>query len=81
MKKPFITLSSALQSTGLGLFLVVGFNGCTDDKCKDLQYAPQFKVDECNKSNSGGSGSSHSSGFFMPIHSSSYGSSSESSGG
>lgn len=79
MKKPIITLSSALQSTGLGLFLMVGFNGCTDDNCKDLKYAPQSKIDECNKHSSGVSG--HSSGFFMPMHSTSSGYSSESLGG
>lgn len=88
MKKPHIkTLSQVLQ-TGLGLFLVTGLTGCTDKKCDDLQYAPQWHVDECKKeqtnSTSGRSSSHTSSGFFlMPSYGSggSYHSTSHSSGG
>lgn len=81
MKKPIITLSSALQSTGLGSFLMVGFNGCTSDECKNKDLLPQAKLEECNKHYSGGSAHSTSISF-LPffIHSSSGTSSSTSSG-
>ena len=73
--KHITTLRQAL-STGLGLFLVTGLTGCEDkpDKCKKLTFASQEVIDECtkDKSQSTNSGtSSHSSGFFAPIFSSS----------
>lgn len=75
-KMPIINLSSAIKTTGLGLFLVVGFNGCQNDKCnkENLKYAPQSIKDECRNQ---GSTSGHSvmapmySGFFSSSGSSS----------
>lgn len=67
MKKvPIIKLSSVLKPTGLGLFLIVGFGGCQDEKClkENLKYAPQSTIDECR--NTGGA-STHST--FAPIYS------------
>ena len=62
------TLSQVLQ-TGLCIFLVTGLTGCTDKKCDDLQYAPQWRVDECKKEQinptSGSSSVYTSSGFFL----------------
>ena len=51
-----IKLTTVLN-TGLGLFLVTGLTGCTNDECDDLKYAPQSKIDECKKKSS-----THSSG-------------------
>lgn len=60
MKKPIISLTSALKTTGLGLFLLVGFNGCADNDC-----STENLKDDCKKTNGSGSGS-HSS-YFMPM--------------
>ena len=75
--KHITTLKQAL-STGLGLFLVTGLTGCEDkpDKCKKLTFASQEVIDECTKEKDkpqvGTGTSSHSSGFFAPIFSSTH---------
>lgn len=91
MKKvPIVSLSSALKTTGLGLFLVVGFNGCSDDRCKNLRNElSQKQIDECKRT--GGvvnpmffpihSTSPTTSGYFGSSSSSAYSSGSVSSGG
>lgn len=49
-KASIISLSSALKTTGLGLFLVVGFNGCDDNRCKNLRNElSQKQIDECKR--------------------------------
>lgn len=42
-------LSTLINTSGLGIFLVVGLNGCdgVSDDCKNLNNLPQYKVDEC----------------------------------
>ena len=61
-------LSEVLTASGLGLFLITGLTGCDnnqDDKCLEFENIPS-KLDECRQSIR-----STSSGFFMPLHSSS----------
>lgn len=51
---------------GLATFLIMGLSGCDggDPTCKDLKYAPQWKIEECKRSNTTGS-SGHST--IMPF--------------
>ena len=72
--KHIVKLSTIASSCGLGLFLV----GC--DAAVDCdKVVPKHKQDECRQSqyrsqnniNTTPSGSSHSSGFFMPVNTSS----------
>ena len=52
---------------GLATFLIVGLSGCEDKdpNCKDLAYAPQWRIDECKqqeaKTNSYAGSGSHTS--------------------
>ena len=71
--KHIVKLSTIASSCGLGLFLV----GC--DAAADCdKVVPKQKSDECrqeqyrsqNNINTSSSSSSHSSGFFMPVHAS-----------
>lgn len=53
-KKPFIKASGI--SIGLAAFLVAGLSGCDgsnvhDQDCRDLKYAPKWKVEECQQRN------------------------------
>ena len=71
--KHIVKLSTIASSCGLGLFLV----GCDTVDCDKV--VPKQKQDECrqdqyrsqNNINTTSSGSSHSSGFFMPVNTSS----------
>ena len=72
--KHIVKLSTITSSCGLGLFLV-GYDAVVD--CDKV--VPKHKQDECrqnqyrsqNNINTTSSGSSHSSGFFMPVNTSS----------
>lgn len=69
MKKYINKISNITNTTGLGLFLVVGFNGCdgisNDCKNPDNMLSPS-KQEECKKKNYiGGTGGSSSS--FIPV--------------
>lgn len=65
-------LSTLINTSGLGIFLVVGLNGCdgVSDDCKNLNNLPQYKVDECKKhrnstvTSTGSGTSSMYTGFF-----------------
>ena len=71
--KHIVELSTIASSCGLGLFLV----GCDAVDCDKIVH--KQKSDECrqdqyrsqNNINTTSSGSSHSSGFFMPVNTSS----------
>ena len=85
--KHIVKLSTALSSTGLGLFLIVGLNGCdVDDDCNKTwnnSKTPTNQTDECKQSRSHSYStaiiptgtSTHSSGFFSSDSSSSHSSS------
>lgn len=69
-KRNHIQRVSNIITGSLVTFLVVGLNGCdgnSDPACRDLRYAPQWKVEQC-RNNSG-----PSSGF-IPMGTSNYGS-------
>lgn len=79
-------LSEVLTASGLGVFLVTGLTGCDRNICdgdkNHLTQREQLAQKECKEDTviiSNASSSAHSTGFFMPIHSSS--SSYHSSGG
>lgn len=72
-KSPIKQLSTIINTSGLGVFLIVGFNGCDgglSDDCKNLNNLPQYKVDECKKhhnstvTTTGSGASSMHTGFF-----------------
>lgn len=51
MSKPIKKASQAITG-GLAAFLIVGLTGCGDKEdpnCKDLAYAPQWRIDECKQ--------------------------------
>ena len=66
--KKHIKKASQAITGGLAAFLVVGLAGCGDKgdpNCKDLAYAPQWRIDECKQQDSklnsyAGSGSQNS---------------------
>lgn len=48
-------LTSALTSTGLGLFLVIGLTGCdSSNKCKNTSAQNPKNKEECKNQSSGG---------------------------
>jgi len=54
---------------GLATFLVVGLTGCEDKdpSCRDLRYAPQWKIEECQKNYT----NRQTSSSWIPIYSNS----------
>ena len=70
MSKKCYHIKKASQAItgGLATFLIIGFAGCGDKEdpnCKDLAYAPQWRIDECKQQDSklnsyAGSGSQNS---------------------
>ena len=73
--KPINKVSNIITGS-LATFLMVGLSGCdSDPSCRDLKYAPKWKIEECQKNHTQNSS-------WIPIYfSSRSGSTSYSSGG
>lgn len=73
MKQFKPTNLKTVLTTSLGLFLVTGLSGCSDNKCsKSTNQLSRQDIEDCKSTESTliSSSSSTHSGFFMPIHTS-----------
>ena len=62
--KPIIKVSNIITGSLAG-FLMVGLSGCdSNPSCRDLRYAPQWKIEECRKNHT-------QSSSWIPIYSNS----------
>ena len=67
-KNKHIGKASNVITGGLAAFLVGGFSGCdSDPSCRDLRYAPQWKIEECQKNYT----NRQTSSSWIPIYSNS----------